>query len=104
ADLGAVLPRAGSGRRRERGCRRSTASRLRKPAAHGGVNGAAVILVAGGSGRLGTLIVERLRARGLDVRVLTRDRRRTAHLDGSRVEVIEGDVRDRDSLGPAMVG
>jgi NADH dehydrogenase len=59
-----------------------------------------VILVAGGSGRLGTLIVERLRARGLDVRVLTRDRRRTAHLDGSRVEVIEGDVRDRGSLAP----
>jgi uncharacterized protein YbjT (DUF2867 family) len=63
-----------------------------------------VILVAGGSGRLGTLIVERLRARGLDVRVLTRDRRRTAHLDGSRVEVIEGDVRDRGSLSAAMVG
>jgi uncharacterized protein YbjT (DUF2867 family) len=63
-----------------------------------------VILVAGGSGRLGTLIVQRLRARDLDVRVLTRDRRRTAHLDGSRVEVIEGDVRDRGSLGAAMVG
>jgi uncharacterized protein YbjT (DUF2867 family) len=63
-----------------------------------------VILVAGGSGRLGTLIVQRLTALDLDVRVLTRDRRRTAHLDGSRVEVIEGDVRDRGSLGAAMVG
>lgn len=63
-----------------------------------------MILVAGGSGRLGTLIVQRLRARDLDVRVLTRDRRRTAHLDGSRVEVIEGDVRDRGSLAAAMLG
>jgi uncharacterized protein YbjT (DUF2867 family) len=62
-----------------------------------------VILVAGGSGRLGTLIVRRLTARGLSVRVLTRDRRRTAHLEGSRVDVIEGDVRDAGSLAAAMV-
>ena len=63
-----------------------------------------MILVAGGSGRLGTLIVRRLKARGLSVRVLTRDRRRTAHFEGSRVEVIEGDVRDGGSLHAAMVG
>jgi len=63
-----------------------------------------VILVAGGSGRLGTMIVRRLAARGLSVRVLTRDRKRAAHLEGSRVEVIKGDVRDGGSLGPAMVG
>jgi len=63
-----------------------------------------VILVAGGSGRLGTLIVQRLGARGLGVRVLTRDRRRAAHLEGSRVEVIEGDVRDGGSLSGAMAG
>src|SRR4029077_17320537 len=37
-------------------------------------------------------------------RVLTRDRRRAAHLEGSRVEVIEGDVRDGGSLGGAMAG
>jgi NADH dehydrogenase len=63
-----------------------------------------VILVAGGSGRLGTLVVRRLEARGLGVRVLTRDRKRTAHLNGSRVEVVEGDVRDGSGLGGAMVG
>jgi NADH dehydrogenase len=62
-----------------------------------------VILVAGGSGRLGTQIVRRLVARGLGVRVLTRDRTRAAHLDG-QVEVIEGDVRDAGSLGAAMAG
>jgi len=63
-----------------------------------------VILVAGGSGRLGTLIVRRLAARRLRVRVLTRDRKRTAHLEPDGVEVIEGDVRDRGSVDGAMVG
>jgi uncharacterized protein YbjT (DUF2867 family) len=63
-----------------------------------------VILVAGGSGRLGTLIVRRLEAQGLGVRVLTRDRRRTAHFEGGRVEVVEGDVRNAGSLRAAMVG
>jgi len=63
-----------------------------------------VILVAGGSGRLGTLIVRRLAARSLCVRVVTRDRKRTAHLEPAGVEVIEGDVRDRTSLHGAMVG
>jgi uncharacterized protein YbjT (DUF2867 family) len=63
-----------------------------------------VILVAGGSGRLGTLIVRRLAARGLGVRVLTRDRARAAHVGGGRVEVIEGDVRDDRSLSAAMAG
>jgi NADH dehydrogenase len=63
-----------------------------------------VILVAGGSGRLGTLIVQRLAARGLGVRVLTRDRRRAAHLEDSHVEVIEGDVRDGSSLSGPMAG
>src|SRR5580765_2518898 len=63
-----------------------------------------MILIAGGSGRLGTLIVRRLEARGLAVRVLTRDRRRTAHFDHSQVEVVEGDVRDGRTLGAAMVG
>ena len=63
-----------------------------------------MILVAGGSGRLGTLIVRRLAARGLSVRVLTRNRRRTAHLEDSRVEIVEGDVRDGGSLGAVMAG
>jgi uncharacterized protein YbjT (DUF2867 family) len=63
-----------------------------------------VILVAGGSGRLGTLLVRRLSAEGLSVRVLTRDRKRTTHLDGCSIEVIEGDVREATSLTAAMVG
>lgn len=63
-----------------------------------------MILVAGGSGRLGTEIVRLLAARGQNVRVLTRDRARAAHLEGSRVEVTEGDVRDESSVVSAMVG
>ncbi len=63
-----------------------------------------MILVAGGSGRLGTLVVERLVGRGLNVRVLTRDPARAAHLSGDHLEVVKGDVRDCRSLEPACTG
>ena len=43
------------------------------------------VLVAGGTGRLGTLVVAGLAARGIEVRVLTRDPRRAAHLAASGV-------------------
>jgi uncharacterized protein YbjT (DUF2867 family) len=61
-----------------------------------------VILVAGGTGRLGALVVRRLLDAGRHVRVLTRDQRRGAGLMGSGVEVVVGDVRRADSLIPAM--
>jgi NADH dehydrogenase len=64
----------------------------------------AVILVAGGTGRLGTAVVGRLVSRGTDVRVLTRDPGRARHLEAERVEVVTGDVRDRASLGRATAG
>lgn len=60
-----------------------------------------MILVAGGSGRLGSLIVDLLSAQPLPVRVLTRDRERVAHL-GERVEIVIGDVRDPSSLTAAL--
>jgi uncharacterized protein YbjT (DUF2867 family) len=63
-----------------------------------------VILIAGGTGRLGTIVVGRLVARGLDVRVLTRDPQRAAHLGADQVEVMTGDVRDRASLERAVAG
>lgn len=62
-----------------------------------------MILVAGGSGRLGSLVVDLLRAQLLPVRVLTRDRVRAAHL-GERVEIVIGDVRDPSSLSAALEG
>jgi NADH dehydrogenase len=63
-----------------------------------------VILVAGGTGRLGTAVVGRLVNSGIDVRVLTRDPERARHLDAERVEVVAGDVRDRASLDRATAG
>jgi uncharacterized protein YbjT (DUF2867 family) len=63
-----------------------------------------VILIAGGTGRLGTLVVNRLVNRELIVRVLTRDPARAAHLAGDHVEVVTGDVRNRASLRPATDG
>ncbi len=62
-----------------------------------------MILVAGGTGRLGALVVSRLAARGLDVRVLTRDPGRASHLPDSS-EIFRGDVRDRGSIETAMQG
>jgi NADH dehydrogenase len=63
-----------------------------------------VILVAGGTGRLGSLLVDRLVNRDLPVRVLTREPARAEHLAGALVTVLRGDVRDRESLRPAAAG
>jgi uncharacterized protein YbjT (DUF2867 family) len=63
-----------------------------------------MILVAGGTGRLGTKVVGLLQARGLKVRVLTRDRGRAAHFSGPEVEILEGDVRDLTAVRRAVVG
>jgi uncharacterized protein YbjT (DUF2867 family) len=62
-----------------------------------------LILVTGGTGRLGTLVVSRLAAGGHDVRVLTRDPTRARHLPGT-IEIVNGDVRDRPSIERAMRG
>jgi uncharacterized protein YbjT (DUF2867 family) len=63
-----------------------------------------MILLAGGSGRLGRLLVNRLVERGLPVRILTRQPARGRYPGGELVTVIRGDVRDRQSLGPATAG
>ena len=61
-----------------------------------------MILVAGGTGRLGSIVVADLAVRGVAVRVLTRDPARARHLDGLGVEVVVGDVRDAASLSAAL--
>jgi NADH dehydrogenase len=63
-----------------------------------------MILIAGGTGRLGTVLGTRPTQRGLPVRVLTRDPARAAHLTGLAVEVVTGDVRDPASLAAAVHG
>jgi len=63
-----------------------------------------VILVAGGTGNLGSRLVQRLLARGQSVRVLTRDASRVTLQGAERLEVVEGDVREPASLARAMRG
>ena len=63
-----------------------------------------MILLAGGSGQLGTRVVRALTGRGLAVRVLTRDPGRASHLTGQHAEVVRGDVRDRASVCAAAAG
>jgi NADH dehydrogenase len=63
-----------------------------------------VIVVAGGTGTLGTRLVPRLAGQGLAVRVLTRDPARARHLAEQGVEVARGDVRDPGSVAKALGG
>lgn len=63
-----------------------------------------MIVIAGGTGRLGTLLVGRFTARGLPVRVITRDPTRTARATSGLAEVVLGDVRDRATLTRAVEG
>jgi uncharacterized protein YbjT (DUF2867 family) len=62
-----------------------------------------VILVAGGTGTLGTQVVRRLLGRGLGVRVLTREPTRAAHLPGT-VQILTGDLRDQAAVAAAVRG
>lgn len=59
------------------------------------------VLVIGGTGTVGSALVERLRGRGVDVRVMTRDPSERS-IEG--VEVVAGDLADSGSLGPAFDG
>jgi uncharacterized protein YbjT (DUF2867 family) len=63
-----------------------------------------MILIAGGTGRLGTALTARLAGQRLPVRILTRDPARAAHLTGQGAETATGDVRDPASLARAARG
>jgi uncharacterized protein YbjT (DUF2867 family) len=60
------------------------------------------VLVAGGTGRLGSLVVSALANQGIDVRVLTREPGRAAHLASAHVQVVTGDVREPATLSAAV--
>jgi uncharacterized protein YbjT (DUF2867 family) len=62
-----------------------------------------MILVIGGTGHLGRQVVELLRVESRNVRVLARDPARAAFHDPG-VEVVQGDLLDRDSLVAAVRG
>jgi len=67
----------------------------------------AVYLVTGGAGFIGSNIVREIVARGEQVRVLdnfaTGNRANLAEFE-NRIDLIEGDIRDRAVVGPAVVG
>ena len=63
-----------------------------------------MILVAGGTGRLGGTLVELLTTGGLQVRLLTRHPKRAQQLSPRNVQLVVGDVRDAPSLAPALAG
>jgi uncharacterized protein YbjT (DUF2867 family) len=63
-----------------------------------------MILIAGGTGQLGRRIVHLLTARGIKVRILTRNPNRTEVPHGELIEVVSGDVRDLRSVERAMHG
>ena len=62
-----------------------------------------MIVVTGGTGTLGTLVVRRLSDRGRDVRVLTRDPARAAHLPAA-VQIVTGDLLDPATSAQAVRG
>jgi uncharacterized protein YbjT (DUF2867 family) len=62
------------------------------------------VLVAGGTGRLGRLVVAGLVAQGVEVRVLTRDGDRAQKLLGGLAQIGVGDVREAGTVLHAAVG
>jgi uncharacterized protein YbjT (DUF2867 family) len=64
----------------------------------------ALVLVVGGTGMLGSQIVDRLIARGKRVRALVRPTSRTEHLVEAGVELASGDLLEPASLRRALEG
>jgi nucleoside-diphosphate-sugar epimerase len=62
------------------------------------------ILVTGATGKVGSRLAKRLVERGDPVRALVRDRARAADLSAARVELVEGDLLEADSLAAAVRG
>jgi uncharacterized protein YbjT (DUF2867 family) len=66
------------------------------------------VLIAGGTGRLGTQVTHLLAARGFRLRILTRDPERAAHLQSQLgdlahlLDIVPGDVRDPEAVSSAM--
>ncbi|CAN5280771.1 complex I NDUFA9 subunit family protein [soil metagenome] len=64
-----------------------------------------MIVVAGGTGFIGSAVVRRLRARGRDVAVMSSDPERSRdRIESQGVAAVRGDVRDEASLRTALEG
>jgi dihydroflavonol-4-reductase len=66
-------------------------------------NGTRVFLT-GATGFVGSAVAGKLAAEGFEVRALGRAGSPRAHLDGLRVEFVEGDMRDAESVKRGMAG
>ena len=62
------------------------------------------VLVTGGTGFIGTHLVDELVKRGEEVRSLVRETSDVRHLKKSGVELVYGDITDMDSLKKAVKG
>ncbi|MGA3214081.1 MAG: NAD-dependent epimerase/dehydratase family protein [Acidimicrobiales bacterium] len=63
------------------------------------------VLVTGGAGFVGASLVRRLVASGYEVRVLDNlSTGHVSHLDGVAAELVEGDIRDANTLHEALAG
>ena len=63
-----------------------------------------MFLIVGGTGAMGSAAARLLLQRGHKVRVMTRDPNRAAALKELGAEVVQGDLRDKDSLARACAG
>lgn len=62
------------------------------------------VLVTGGAGFIGSHLVQLLVEQGRPVRVLDRPGASVAHLPLDRIEMVYGDIRDRDRVRDAVAG
>ncbi|MBU1692747.1 MAG: NAD-dependent epimerase/dehydratase family protein [Verrucomicrobia bacterium] len=67
-------------------------------------NGGQPVLVTGAGGFVGSRLVRELVSRGIPVRAMVRDLRKTGELQGLDIEMVQADMKDAASLARAVEG